>query len=98
MLNPGSKDVKRSETISSTASDDKKVDLLDVNKKNVVQFASETELTSMAIPFDRQKVKFSEYPLQFIYNDVIEHLKSQERKYQLIPKSLQLNLERDPFN
>jgi hypothetical protein len=58
MLNPDAKKdaANLSETISSTGSgdgDNKSVELLDVNKKNVVQFASETELTSMAIPFDR---------------------------------------------
>lgn len=102
MLNPdANKDAANlSETISSTGSGkgDKTVELLDVNKKNIVQFASETELTNMAIPFDRQKVKFSEYPMQFIYNDIIEHLKAQEKKYYLIPKAIYLNLERDPFD
>ena len=53
----------------------------------------------MQVNFDRRaKVKFSDIPLSFLYNDVVNNLKKQEEKYQLMPKALKMSLDRDPLN
>lgn len=73
--------------------------MLEAKNANTIKFATADELSHMQVNFDRRaKVKFSEIPLSFLYNDVVNNLKKQEEKYQLMPKALKMSLDRDPFH
>lgn len=63
-----------------------------------MQFDCKRELELTCIPMDRQSVKFSRYPIEFLYNEVIDNLKAQEKKFEMNPRALNIKLERAGFN